>query len=83
MPIHPEQEIPLPNGRVLWVHHGELQPAGAEPRPQLCTDGTPRRQLINGVYVDGTTVPCKQITIEGVVFDVVKASIGFGYSVDD
>lgn len=83
------QIIPLPpqegqgRSRRIVVTNGQLDLAGAAPRPQVCTDGSLRRQLINGVYVDGTTVPCKQIVIEGHTFDVVQHSIGLAFHVED
>lgn len=81
--VYPVQEIELANGKLLTVAKGWLELAGDTPRPRLCTDGTPLRQLVDGVYLDGTTVPCPQLTIEGETFDVVSASIGFTLTVED
>ena len=80
---HDEQEIELASGRTLVVRKGNLVRLGDTPHPQLCTDGTLRRQLVGGVYQDGTTVPCPTTVIEGETFEVLCASVGFAVHVED
>lgn len=76
------QEIDLENGKLLVVRKGNLKKLGAVPSPKLCGDGSPLRQLVGGVYQDGTTVSCPTIEIEGETFEVLVASVGFCFHVE-